>query len=254
MKKSYFSKNQVPALISLIIVFICYVAEKAFKRLTPWGSTSAILQAIVFTAAVGVVLLLLYKSKDIYFGMLAAIFAFKLLPPDIVMLRSTYLDAASVYYLVRKAALVLFLVMIYRFYEMQTTDDKYEKIHAVAVGLLLLAMPFCTEIGAEFASYALIKTGSMMIPYACHAASYIIAAAVLAAVCFIFRGKSAALIIDFSVIGFVINIARKTVSVLIISNAGYHVSKSYFCWIAIYAVLAAAFIIIRKKTVTPKLN
>lgn len=252
MKKLKLNKNQMPALISLFIVFVCYVAEKAFKRLTPWGSTSAVIQAIVFTVAVAAVLLLLYKSNDIYFGMLAAIFAFKLLPPDIVMLRSVNIDAASVYYLVRKAALVLFLVLIYRFYEMQTTSDKYEKIHAVAIGLLLLAIPFCTEIGAEFARFAKIKTGSMMVPYACQAASYIIAAAVLAAVCFVFKGKSAAIIIDFSVIGFLINIARKATSALIIANAGYHVSKSYICWIAIYAVLAVAFVLIRKKTVTVK--
>ncbi|MGN0530883.1 MAG: hypothetical protein ACI4IH_07335 [Eubacterium sp.] len=248
MKNRILSRGQLPAVASIGLTFICYVAEKVFKRLTPWNEASAIIQAIIFTCAVFVVLALLYKSKDIFYGLMASIFAFKMLPPDILMLRSTNIDAAAVYYLVRKAALVLFLLMIYKFYKMQETQDKYEKIHAASIGALLLVVPFCSEIGAEFANYALMRTGSMMLPYALQAAAYIVAVCVLAGVCFLFKGKSAVLIADFSIIGFFINAARKAVSVLIIASAGYHVSKSYICWIIIYAVMAVVMVLVRKKT------
>ena len=62
------------------------------------------------------------------------------------------------------------------------------------------------------------------------------------------RGKNAALICDFSTIGFVLGAARKLSSTLIILNAGMHLSKSYICWIAIYVALIAVFAVLRKKT------
>lgn len=254
MKNRFLSREQLPAVAAIALVFICYVAEKAFKRLTPWNEASAIVQAIVFTCAVFVALVLLYKSKDIFYGIMASVFAFKMLPPDLLMLRYTNIDAAAVYYLVRKAALVLFLLMIYKFYKMQETQDKYEKIHAASIGALLLVVPFCSEIGAQFAKYALIKTGSMMLPYAFQAAAYIVAFLILACVCFLFKGKGAVLIADFSIIGFFINAARKAASALIIANAGNHVSKSYICWIIIYAVLAVIMVLVRKKTKTNAVN
>ena len=88
----------------------------------------------------------------------------------------------------------------------------------------------------------------MMLPYALDAGSYIAACAVLALVCVVFKDKNAALICDFSIIGFVIGGARKLCSIIIISSAGQHLSKSYICWVAIYAVLIAAFAVVRKKT------
>lgn len=245
MGKVKFSKGQIYALVSLFIVFACYAAEKAFKRLTAWNNTSALLQAVVFTAAVAVVLILLEKSKDIYFGLIAAIFSFKTLPPDILMLRSTNMDAAAVYYLVRKAALVIFLYEIYKLYKSQGSK---KEIHAVPIAALILVVPFINEISNQFSRFALIKTGSMMLPYAIQAGLYIAAMAVLLAVCFIYKGKSAALVADFTMLCMVINIARKAVSAVIIANAGVHVSKSYICWIIIFAALLVAFAVTRRKT------
>lgn len=245
MGKVKFSKGQIYALASLFMAFACYAAEKVFKRLTVWSNTSAILQAVVFTAAVAVVLILLEKSKDIYFGLIAAIFSFKILPPDILMLRSANIDAAAVYFLVRKAALVLFLFEIYKLYKAQGSK---KEINAVSIAALLLVVPFFSETANQFAKFALIRTGSMMLPYALQAGFYIAAMAVLMAVCFIYKGKNAALIADFSMLGLVINIARKAASAVIIANAGVHVSKSYICWIMICTVLLVSFALVRRKT------
>lgn len=246
MKKLSFTKNQILSLLSLAIVIICYAGEKALKRLTPWSSTSALIQAFVFTLAVAAVYLILTKAKDPYFGLISGLFAFKIMPPNIEMLETFNLDAACVYFIVRKMALVLFLYVIYRLYVSQKGEENH--IKAVPVVALLIVVPFLTGVSNNLEHYALIKTGSMMLPYALDAGFYIAAMCVLGIACFVFKGKNAALICDFSIIGFVISGARKLCSTIIISNAGMHLSKSYICWIVIFAVLIAAFAILRKKT------
>lgn len=247
MKKLNFTKDQWLSLFSLAIVIICYAGEKALKRLTPWSETSALIQAFVFTVAVAAVYLILVKAKDAYFGMIAGIFAFKLLPPDIEMLRYYNLDASCVYFIVRKMALVLFLYIIYRFYLISKKEQK-TPVRALPVAALLIVTPFITGVSNDLEQYAYIKTGSMMLPYALDAGLYVAAMCVLGVMCVMFKGKNAALICDFSIIGFVIGGARKLCSTIILLSAGMHLSKSYICWIAIYAVLIAAFALLRKKT------
>ena len=246
MKNFKFNKNQLLSLLSLAIVVLCYAGEKAFKRLTPWGETSALIQAFVFTLAVAAVFLILIKTKEPYFGMIAGIFAFKLLPPNIDMLSAYNLDAACVYYIVRKMALVLFLYAVYKIYLSQNKKENH--IRALPVAALLIVIPFVTSISNPLEQYAYVKTGSMMLPYALDAGFYIAAVCVLGIFCLVFRGKNAALICDFSTIGFVLGAARKLSSTLIILNAGMHLSKSYICWIAIYVALIAVFAVLRKKT------
>lgn len=247
MKKLKFTKNQWLSLFSLAIVILCYAGEKALKRLTPWSETSALIQAFVFTLAVAVVYLILVKAGDVYIGMIAGIFAFKILPPNIDMLRYYDLDASCVYFIVRKMALVLFLYIIYRLYLISKKKQE-DPIRALPVAALLLVIPFVTSVSNDLEKYAYIKTESMMLPYAIDAGLYIAAVCVLGIVCVIFQGKNASLICDFSIIGFIIGGARKLCSTFIILNAGMHLSKSYICWIAIYAVLIAAFAVLRKKT------
>lgn len=246
MKNTVFSKSRILPLIALAIAVICYAGEKALKRLTPWSETSALIQAFVFTLAVAAVFLILLKSKEYYFSIIAGIFAFKILPPNIDMLTHYNLDAACIYYIVRKMALVLFLYAVYRLYISQNKAENH--IRALPIAALLLVVPFVSGVSNELEYYALIKTESMMLPYALDAGFYIAAVCVLGIVCIVFKGKNAALICDFSIIGFIIGGARKLCSTIIILNAGQHLSKSYICWIAFYAVLIAAFAVLRKRT------
>lgn len=246
MKKPKITKSEAMPLAAMAIIFICYAAEKAFKRLTEWGNTSALIQAFFFTLATAAVFLLLSKSKNTHLGILAGIFAFKIMPPDIVMLRSVNLDAACVYYIVRKAALVLFLYSVYKLYKSQSNDA--EKLRALPIASLLLVIPFATSVSETLSKYAYIKTGSMMVPYALGAGFFVAAAFVLMVICNIYSGKNAALICDYAVISFALNFARKVCSVAILASGSYHISKSYYCWFAIYAVLIAAFMLVKSKT------
>lgn len=246
MKKLKLAQNQLMPLLALGLVIMCYAGEKALKRLTVWSETSALIQAFVFTLVCAAVFLIIMRFKDSYFGIITGIFAFKILPPDIEMLREMNIDAACVYFIVRKMALVLFLYAVYKLYAAQKKEERH--IRTVPIAALFLVIPFVSGVSNDLEQYALIKTGSMMLPYALDAGSYIAACAVLALVCFVFRGKNAALVCDFSTVGFIIGGARKLCSIIIISLAGQHLSKSYICWVAIYAVLIAAFAAVRKKT------
>ena len=244
MGKIKFSKGQMTALAALFIVFACYAAEKAFKRLTEWNSVSALLQACVYVVCVVVVYFLIVKSKETYFGMISALFAFKIMPPQLIMLQYANADAYMIYYIAGKAAIVLYILAIYKLYKSQPSP---KEIKAEPVLAVILVANFISPISEKLSAYVFGKTGTMMLPYAVQALCYILIMAVLIIVACMNSGKSATLVTDFSIIGLVINILRKTASLLILASAGMHISKSYFCWIAIYAVLIVCFVIVRKK-------
>lgn len=249
MGKIKFTKNQLTALASMIIVVAVYVIERAFKRFSQWNETAALVQAIIYVALCLVVYLLIVKSKDVYFGIISAVLAVKLIPPDLIMLKKINMDAYFVYYIFSKFAVILFLFAIYQLYKGQ----KKKELSPVPVFALLVTVPFITEIAAVVSKYALYKTGSMMLPYASQAGCYILAMAFLGALALILGGKNGTMISDFNILCFVINMARKAFSALVLTYSGMHVSKSYICWIMIYTVLIVSFVLIRKKitTVTP---
>jgi len=244
MDKLKLSKEQITALIPLFIVFLCYAAEKAFKRLTEWNSVSALLQACVYVICIAAVYYLIIKSRNTYFGMISALFAFKIMPPQLDMLKYTNYDAYMVYYIAGKAAIVLFILAMYKLYKSQPAP---KEIKAEPILAIILVANFISPIAEKLASYAFSKTGTMMLPYAVQALCYIMVMAILFTIAYLSSGKSATLITDFSIIGLVINTLRKAASMLIVAAAGTHISKSYICWIAIYAVLIACFAFLRKK-------
>lgn len=252
MAKIKFTKDQLPGIISLAIIFIAYIGERAMKRLTDWSATSAVIQAIALTAAVLAVFLLLLKCKDYYLGLLTSILAFKMLPPDLEMLRVELFDAAAVYFLVRKVALALFLYLVYRFYQELKRKQPEDYAHIWGIASIMLIFPFISSVAQDYESYALYKTGDYMYVYALQAIAFVVSFAIMAGFCIRFRGTTSRLICDYAFAVLVTRMLRKATSALIIAQAGAHVSKAYFVWIALCAVLLVAMIIVRKKTVLPK--
>lgn len=243
MSKTKFSENQLTALVSLFLITAVYVIERAFKRFSPWNETSALVQAIIYVALCLVVYLLIVKSKDVYFGTISALLAVKLIPPDLIMLERLNVDAYFVYYVFSKFAVILFIYAIYQLYKSQEKKE----IRPIPVFALLVAVPFSAEIAKVFSKYTLYKTGSMMLPYASQAGCYILAMVFLGVLALVIGGKNGTLIADFNIICFVISMARKAFSALVLTYAGMHVSKSYICWVIIYAALIVSFVLIRKR-------
>lgn len=252
MAKPKFNKEQLPAIISMLLIFGSYIAEKAFKRLADWSSTSALIQAFAYTAAVLAVFLLLYNSKDYFLGMLTSILAFKILPPEMEMLRQTAFDASAVYFLVRKAALAMFLYLVYYFYQKLRKQSPDDYVHVWGLASIMLIFPYIQSVASDFEQYALLKTHDMMYVYALQAIAFVIIFAIMYGFCFKFPGATARLICDYAAFVLVVRIFRKATSVLIIAHSGAHVSKSYFAWIAICTVLLVCSALIRKKTVLPE--
>lgn len=248
MAKTKFNKAQLPGMLSLVIIFAAYIGEKALKRLTDWSATSAIIQAIVLTAAVLAVFMLLLKCKDYYLGLLTSILAFKILPPDLEMLQKMAFDASAVYFLVRKAALAMFLFLVYRFYQQLKKAQPDDYAHVWGIASIMLIFPFISSVARDYEQYAMLKTGNMMYIYALQAVAFVCAFMVMAVFCFRYRGTTSRLICDYSFAVLITRMLRKASSILIIAHSGGHVSKAYFVWLAICAVLLVYMIIVRKKT------
>ncbi len=245
MSKTKITKERIVSLIPLVLIFACYVIERAFKRFTSWSETSALIQAIIYTACCAAAYLLIIKSKDKYLGIISAIFAFKIMPPELNMLEHFSADAYLVYYAVRKAALILFAYAVYRLYKEQSKEEN--AVGLMPVLLLLTAIPFFNPIAASLSNYFYSKTQSMLFVYAVQYACYIIPSVVLMVAALLSGGKGAALIADFSILGLAANLARKAFSATVMANAGMHVSKAFFFWIALYAVFIVCFALIKKK-------
>lgn len=248
MRKIKFSKGQWIAFASMFISFAVYVIERAFKRFAPWNEKSALIQAIIYVMLCLAVYLLIVKSKEVYFGIISALLAIKLIPPDLMMLKRLNVDAYFVYYIFSKFAVVLFIYAIYRLYKSQ----KKKEIRPIPVFALLVTAPFIMEVAEVISKYAYFKTDSMMLPYAAQAGCYIIAMVALGLLAIIIGGKNGTMICDFNIICFIINMARKAFSALVLTHAGMHVSKAYICWIIIYAALIVAYVLIRKRISTTK--
>lgn len=248
MSKIKFSKGQWLAFASLFISVAVYVIERAFKRFVPWNEKTALVQAIVYVALCLAVYLLIVKSKEVYFGIISALLAIKLIPPELSMLKLYNTDAYFVYYIFGKFALVLFIYAIYQLYKSQEKKE----IRPIPVFAIIVTAPFIMEIAGVISKYAYFKTGSMMLPYAAQAGCYILAMAALGLLALIIGGKNGTMICDFNIICFIINMARKAFSMLVLTHAHMHVSKSYICWIVIYAALIVAYVLVRKRITTAK--
>ncbi len=243
------SKEKLPAVVAFFVVALSYASAKAFRRLGAWSSTSAILQAVAFTIAVFAVYLLLSRCKDCFSGLLAAVFAFKLMPPKLEMLRQTAFNAAAVYHLVRFAAPVIFLYLIYRFYTQQKNEPGH--ISVLGIAAILLVTPYVSNMLDDYISYFYLITNNAYLIPVLEAVIYLLGMGILAVLCFKFGGKTAALICDYVILAQVLRMGRKAASSLILAHANMYVGKSYFCWIAICAVLIVVFAIIRKQTSAP---
>jgi len=250
MGRFKFSVNQIMAAAAFFITAAVYIAERALKRFAPWSEELALVQAIACAVLCFVVYLLIVKSKDAYLGTISALFAVKMLPPELVMLKKFNFDAYFIYYIFSKFAVALFLFAVYQLYKGQ----KVKEIRPIPVFALLVIPPFAAEVAEVTAKYAYCKTDSMMLPYAAQAGFYILAMAVLALIALIAGGKNGTLIADFSIICCVINMARKAFSALVLTYANMHVSKSYICWIIIFAAFIVLFALVRKKSSQKALN
>lgn len=241
------SKGQLYCLISVLIIFSSYIIQKILHISYTITKEFAIVEAAVFSLAVCAVYFLVIKSNEIFYGILTAIFGFRMLPLDIAILKELSPEANMLYYVVQKVSLVIFALAIIKLYKHQQGN---EKIKAVPILCLLIAVPYMTDTAATIGRFFTEKThGNMRYEY--FTAFLFYAIAMLVTFCIALKSDkiNASLIINYQLVALIINAARRICAIAITLSNGRHISNSYYCWIAIYAVAFTAFVVLHKKKI-----
>lgn len=238
-------KDRMKCILSAIIIVGSYAVQRLASLLIPSGKAICLTEAILFSLAVAVVYFIVIKAENCYYGLLPAIMGFRMLPPDISSLGEYSQAGELVYYIVSRFALVIFSFAIIRLYRKQNEE---EKISVLSILALLFVVPFMSELGDSISRFIIAASDSgvlysYFVKFACYCSALLIILFLAA------RGNkiSAKLIADYTLVALCVNFARRAIIIaynLINSN---HISKSYFCWIAIYSVFFAAFYVIKKK-------
>ncbi|MCM1286329.1 MAG: hypothetical protein NC213_08865 [Acetobacter sp.] len=239
------TKGKVYCIASAIIIFGVYIIQRVLSLTIKPTKELVIAEAIVFTALVAVVYFFITKSNDCFYGILMAIFGVRMMPPDIIHLEQISPDANIIYYIVKNVSVVIFLLALLKLYRKQSFP-KY--VTPVPIICTLAVVPFINEIQSVVGSYLENRMDTMIYSYFAGFAIYTAAMIVLLAAAMYSNIGGAKLICDFQIVALALNIGRRIVAIVITSVIrGNHISRSYYCWIAIYAFFALAFLILRKK-------
>ena len=243
MKKLGLNKSDIMALSALALAILTYIGAKAMYRYTTWSATSDYVQAIVYVALVFVMYVLIEKSKNVYYGIMASIFIIRVMPPEHKTLGGTSVDAYFVYYIFTCFTVLLFAYEIYKLYKSQQVME----IRPLAIVGLICVLPFFNEMSEVVSNYLYYKTESMMLPYAATAGFHILSMGILMVVALVLGGKSGTLICDYGIVTCLIKMANKAFSAIVLARADMHVSKSYICYVVIFAVLTVLYALVRRK-------
>lgn len=239
------SKNKLYCLSAVMIIFCSYIAQRVLHICCDITKEFAIVEAIIFSIATIIVYFLVTKSKDSFYGILTAIFGFRMMPPTINGFEQLSAEANIVYFLVQKFSMLIFAVAILKLYEMQ---EKPKKIRAFPILCTILIVPFFLNIQGELSNYInSIADGNMLYSYFAGFILYTLAMIILMFIAVKSNTDSARLITDYQMIALLLNIGRRICAVAINLAWGNHISRSYYCWILIYTFFFIAFYVLRRK-------
>ena len=247
MEKKFFKKENIMCILAVMIVVASYGAQRIIEVTLSPDKSLALILAIIYTLLLAVVLLLISKSNNSYFGILAALIGYKMMPPPVAYLSQTTVDGETLYFLVGKAAAVIFVLVVYKLYKMQ--EDPHE-IRSMPLLAILLSVPFFGEISQSLCKYFMVKTGNMLYVYFTQFACYTAAILVVLAIAYKSGFTSLKFTAYFEYTALSINILRKIGLIGYYAANKVHISKSLYAWIAIYVVLMISFAVavnIKKK-------
>ena len=239
------SKGKLYCLISVAIIFGSYIIQRILHICFTVTREFAIIEAMVFCIATAVVFYLVTKSKESFYGILTAIFGLRMMPPDIGGLEQLAPEANIVYFLLQKFAMLIIALAIFKLYEEQ---EKPRQIRAFPLLCTIFVVPFFTDIQSEVSVYInSIANGNLIYSYFSGFIFYSIAMIILLLVAVKSNQVSANLITDYQMTALLLNGGRRICAILINLAQGNHISRSYYCWVLIYAFFFVSFYILRKK-------
>ena len=246
MAKIKLDKSQTPFLVAIIITVAAQAFEKIFEVAVDVNQFTGLICAMVYTLLVAVVYYIISKGTGTLMGILSAMLALKMMPPKMGYLASVSADGAMLYFLVGKVAVVLFAVLVYKFYREQETPHPIKGLTLLAI---LLAVPFFNEIASFTGNYLLYKTGSMLLPYFAQYACYAAAVLITFAIAYVSSKDSMRFAACFEFCALGINILRQIGKIGYLAVSHQHISKSIYGWIVVLAALIAigAFMLAKSK-------
>lgn len=221
---------------AILLITVSYASQKMIEFFVPSSKTLAIILAMVHTALLFVTVLLISRSENSYYALFSAVLGFKMMPVDVLILAPYSVDASMLYYIVKRVALCIFVVLIYKIYREQ--KDEAEHINSLPIIVLLATVPFFYGFSAAFTDYFLEKTGSMLYGYFSAFACYAAATLVILAVGYISSASSMRFVAGYEIAALGINFLRRVGKIALNLINGVHVSKSLYVWAALYVVLA----------------
>lgn len=243
------NKDASLSIFALITILISYAAERSIALfMTPTLKLGMAL-ALAMTVLLFVVIAVLAKTNDSFTGLLAALIGYKMMPPSIAFLGEFSPDGAIMYYLLTRAANLIFIILVFRLYNMQ---ERPRKITALPLCAMLFAVPFMNGIGATLTDYLLHKTGSMLGGYFSQYACYAVATLGILALAFVSNYSTMRFAAYFELTALSINALRTVAKIAFRMMKHWHVSNSLYGWLVVYIGLIVIFFIfksIKKKNV-----
>ncbi|MBQ9531887.1 MAG: hypothetical protein IJR70_07420 [Eubacterium sp.] len=244
MDKKFFTKENIMCVLATMIIVLSYGAQRIIEVALSPDKSLALILAIVYTLLLAVVLFLISKSNNSYFGILAALIGYKMMPPPVNFLSQTTVDGSTLYFLVGKAAALLFVIVIYKLYKSQ---EEPHEIRSLPLLVILLSIPFFSEIAQVISNYFMFKTGDMLYCYFVQFALYAAAVLVVLGVAYVSGYSSLKFTKYFECVALSINILRRLGKIGYLAISHQHISKSNYVWIALYIVLIICFFVAEKK-------
>lgn len=244
MENIKLNRDKGLCLFSIVIIVASYAVERLIEIFfTPTKSFALALGAVLIVLTV-IVFVILLKTNNPFFGLLTSLLGYKMMPPSVRMLTEKSLYGEEAYYLACKAAVILFVILIIRFYLMQNGTDK---IKALPILAIMLVVPFFSEIGAQSLDFFLTKTGSMLGYYIANFVCYTAASLIILGIAYKSNYESMRFTAYFEFVALGVNALKRIGAVIANVPQGIHISRSYYVWIAIYAVLIVCFFFAKQK-------
>ena len=244
MSEAKTKKDNILGILALAIIVGTYGIEKIVEAFITPSKTVGILSAVAVTCLLALVLALISKCKSAFFGLLASIVGFKMMPVPITYLSKMSPDAGILYYLLQRMAMIFFILMIIKIYKSQS--ENREKIKLIPVMALIVCVPFFTETSYNIGRYFMAVMGNMLYLYLTHFAFYALAMLEIIWVCVRTNYTTSRFVAYYEFFALGINILRKSCAIAVLSIQGEHVSASLYCWIAIFAIFIVVFAIFKK--------
>lgn len=238
-------KDQLMCSLSIVVMLVCFAAERILEIFVNLDRTTSIILAMIFTVALACIYFVLSKTKDAFFGLLACLIGYKMMPPSIGALANHSLDATMLYYIIQKAGIVIFVLLTIKMYKLQKDDDKIRLIPIMAA---MVIIPFSMEIGQTVGNYLMYQFGgNMYYYYFTQFAAYTIGMLVLLTASYGSNYTTLRFVCYYEFVALGINILRKSALVVALLIKGQHVSLSIYSWIAIFVVGIGLFAFAKSK-------